>query len=64
VLREFAVRLPVPGDVVVERMADEGFLAGVPLDGDYGDGLLVAVTERRTREEIDAYAAAFAKAVR
>jgi glycine cleavage system pyridoxal-binding protein P len=45
-------------------MADEGFLAGVPLDGDYGDGLLVAVTERRTREEIDAYAAAFAKAVR
>jgi glycine dehydrogenase subunit 1 len=61
VVREFAVRTPVPADVVVERMADEGFLAGVPLGDEYGDGLLVAVTERRTRAEIDAYAAAFEK---
>ncbi|HEX2273011.1 MAG TPA: aminomethyl-transferring glycine dehydrogenase subunit GcvPA [Acidimicrobiales bacterium] len=68
VLREFAVRLPVPGEVVVERMAEEGFLAGVPLGVEYtagdGGGLLVAVTERRTREEIDAYAAALEKVVR
>jgi len=68
VLREFAVRLPVRADVVVERMADEGFLAGIPLGPDYtgdgaGDGLLVAVTERRTRAEIDAYAAALEKVV-
>jgi glycine dehydrogenase subunit 1 len=63
VLREFAVRTPVSGDVVVERMADEGFLAGVALDDDYGGGLLVAVTERRTRAEIDAYVAAFEKVV-
>ncbi len=66
VLREFALRLPVPAAVVVERMADEGFLAGIPLDEavDGGDhGLLVAVTERRTRSEIDAYATALAKAV-
>ena len=63
VLREFAVRTPVPGDVVIERMADEGFLAGVALDDDYGGGLLVAVTERRTRAEIDAYVAAFEKVV-
>ncbi|HEX4541343.1 MAG TPA: aminomethyl-transferring glycine dehydrogenase subunit GcvPA [Acidimicrobiales bacterium] len=69
VLREFAVRAPVDGEVLVERLAEEGFLAGVPLgpgleasgcDG----GLLVAVTERRTRDEIDAFAAAFDKAVR
>jgi glycine dehydrogenase subunit 1 len=69
VLREFAVRAPVPGEVLVERLAEEGFLAGVPLgpgleaSGSEG-GLLVAVTERRTREEIDAFAVAFEKAVR
>ncbi|MGH9190409.1 MAG: aminomethyl-transferring glycine dehydrogenase subunit GcvPA [Acidimicrobiales bacterium] len=65
-LLEFAVRTPVPGSIVVERMADEGFLAGVPLataDG-HGEGLLVAVTERRTRAEIDDYVAAFGKVLR
>ena len=61
VVREFAVRAPVPGDVIVERMAEEGFLAGVALED---GGLLVAVTERRTRDEIDAYAAALEKVVR
>jgi glycine dehydrogenase subunit 1 len=64
ILREFAVDTPVPGEVVVERMAEEGFLAGVPLADEYGGGLLVAVTEKRTREEIDAFAAAFEKVVR
>jgi hypothetical protein len=65
-VREFAVRLPVESDVVIERMADAGFLAGISLDGavEGGDhGLLIAVTERRTAEQIDAYAAALAKAV-
>ena len=69
-LREFAVRLPVPAVVVVERMAEEGFLAGVPVglangivEGD-GDDLLVAVTERRTRAEIDSFASCLEKAVR
>ncbi len=77
VVREFAVRTPVPAPVMVERLADEGFLAGIALGdlvGDDGDGslrpddaahgLLVAVTERRTRSQIDAYVAAFDKAVR
>ena len=64
VFREFAVRLPVPAETVVERMAEEGFLAGVPLGEEYGGGLLVAVTERRTRADIDAYAAALEKVVR
>jgi len=66
VVREFAVTTPVPADTVVERMADAGFLAGIALGDDFdgGDhGLLVAVTERRTREEIDGYVDAFAKAV-
>jgi glycine dehydrogenase subunit 1 len=64
VLREFAVRTPVPAATVVERMADEGFLAGVALPDESGHGLLVAVTERRTRAEIDDYAAALEKVVR
>jgi glycine dehydrogenase subunit 1 len=66
VLREFAVRLPIPAVVAVERMADAGFLAGIPLGDEFdgGDhGLLISVTERRTRDEIDAYATALAKAV-
>lgn len=74
ILREFAVRLPVAADTVVDRMADEGFLAGVALapggddssgeESDYGDGLLIAATERRTRAEIDRYAQALEKVVR
>ncbi len=66
VFREFAVRLPTPAAVVIDRMADAGFLAGVALDDefDHGDhGLLISVTERRTRDEIDAYVTALAKAV-
>ena len=41
-------------------------LAGLPLkalDRQYRDCLLVAVTEKRTREEIDAYCRALATAV-
>ncbi len=65
-LREFALRTPVTGEVIVERMAEEGFLAGVALgpDSGYDADLLVAVTEKRTRDEIDAYVAAFEKVVR
>jgi glycine cleavage system pyridoxal-binding protein P len=66
VLREFAVRLPIEAGIVIERMADAGFLAGISLDGavESGEhGLLIAATERRTVEEIDGYAAALAKAV-
>jgi glycine dehydrogenase subunit 1 len=69
-IREVAVRLPVGPTTAVQRMAEEGFLAGVPVgladgvvtDGD--DALLVAVTERRTRAEIDAFAATLEKVVR
>jgi glycine dehydrogenase subunit 1 len=55
--REFAVGLPVDGATVVDRMAEEGFLAGIPTEG----GLVVAATEKRTRAEIDAYADAMRK---
>jgi glycine dehydrogenase subunit 1 len=69
VLREFAVRTPIDGEMLIERLADEGYLAGVAVregfEGtDYEGALLVATTERRTRAEIDGFASAFAKAVR
>jgi len=67
-MSEFALRLPLSADVLVERLADEGFLAGIALEGSYTngrpDGLLVAVTERRTRAEIDSFADSFTKALR
>jgi glycine dehydrogenase subunit 1 len=68
VLREFALRLPLPAPVAIERLIDEGFLGGIALDAQYtggsDDGLLVALTERRTRIEIDAFVDAVAKVVR
>jgi glycine dehydrogenase subunit 1 len=70
VFREFAVRLPVPAARLVEALAPLGFLAGVPagrfaaqfggIGGDLDDVLLVAVTEKRTRAEMDAFVAAVA----
>jgi len=64
--KEFTLQLPKAPDRVVKRLAKERILAGLPLkpfDRQYKDCLLVAVTEKRTREEIDAYAAALAVAV-
>jgi glycine dehydrogenase subunit 1 len=67
VVYEFAVKLPLPPELVVERMAEEGFLAGIPVEagGQTGGqgGLLIAVTEKRTRAEIDAYVVAMEKVV-
>jgi glycine dehydrogenase subunit 1 len=55
--KEFAIRLPRRAADVRDAMLDRGFLAGVPAPDD-DRMLLVAVTERRTREEIDAFATA------
>jgi glycine dehydrogenase subunit 1 len=64
--KEFTLQLPKSPDRVVKRLLKERILGGVPLkafDRQFRDCLLVAVTERRTREEIDAFAAALAAAV-
>jgi glycine dehydrogenase subunit 1 len=58
VFREFAVRLPVPAADVVRALEPQGILAGLDV-GRFHAGaekvLLVAVTERRTREHMDAF---------
>jgi glycine dehydrogenase subunit 1 len=56
--KEFAVRLPRPAGEVRDALIERGFLAGVPLPEAEGRALLVAVTERRTKAEIDALASA------
>ena len=56
--KEFAVQVPVPPGQIIQELASEGFLPGVDL-GQFGlgldldDCLLVAVTEKRTKEQID-----------
>jgi glycine cleavage system P protein (glycine dehydrogenase) subunit 1 len=56
---EFAVRLPKPAAALVEGMLKEGIAAGVPL-GDFYPGLdnclVVTVTEKRSKQEIDHFA--------
>jgi glycine dehydrogenase subunit 1 len=61
--KEFALRLPRPADEVRDELIERGFLAGVPLPDADGRALLVAVTERRTKAEIDALAGAMREAV-
>ena len=66
VVREFAVRLAAPVDRVIERCAERGVNPGYPLGTDYEeheDGLLVAITELRTRADIDRLAEVLGAAV-
>jgi glycine dehydrogenase subunit 1 len=56
---EFTLVLPTPAETVVTGMLKEGIAAGVPL-GSYYEGsdncLVVTVTEKRTKKEIDHFA--------
>jgi len=66
VAREFAVRLDASVDRVLERCAERGVAAGYLLGREYPeyeDGLLVAITERRTKAQIDALAEALGAAI-
>jgi glycine cleavage system P protein (glycine dehydrogenase) subunit 1 len=64
--KEFVLRLPTSPDRVLRRLRKRRILGGISLgqfDRGLRDCLLVAVTERRTRAEIDAYAEALAASV-
>ena len=56
--KEFPLRLPGPAEEVRDALMERGYLGGVPLPDADGHALLVAVTERRTREQIDGFAMA------
>ena len=66
VVREFALELDAPVGEVLDRCAAEGVAAGYPLGREYPEyekGLLVAITERRTRADIDRLAEVLGRAV-
>jgi glycine dehydrogenase subunit 1 len=56
VVREFALRLDAPVDRVIARCQDAGINPGFALGreyDEYSDGLLVALTEQRSKADID-----------
>jgi glycine dehydrogenase subunit 1 len=56
VVREFALQLEAPVQRVIARCREQGINPGYPLGRDYpehSDCLLVAITERRSRADID-----------
>jgi glycine dehydrogenase subunit 1 len=70
--REFAVRLPRNASGVLDDLVGEGILGGLSveslagdsdpsIEGDISDVALIAVTERRTREELNHYVDVLAK---
>ena len=64
---EFTLELPADASDVVSRLIDRGLAAGFPLGRYYRNAerhLLVAVTEKRTKEEIDILAARLETALR
>jgi glycine dehydrogenase subunit 1 len=64
--KEFALRLPKKPGPVLRALRRRRILGGLALgefDRRLKDSILVAVTERRTRAEIDGYAAALAATV-
>jgi glycine dehydrogenase subunit 1 len=66
VAREFAVRLDASVEKVLDRVAERGTAAGYPLGRDYPEfenGLLIAITERRTKAQIDELAEALGAAI-
>jgi glycine dehydrogenase subunit 1 len=66
VVREFAVRLDAPVDKVVARCQDAGINPGFALHreyDEYADGLLVAITEQRSKADIDRLADVLGAAV-
>ncbi|HHS50452.1 MAG TPA: aminomethyl-transferring glycine dehydrogenase subunit GcvPA [candidate division Zixibacteria bacterium] len=65
--KEFAVKLPVPAEEVFEPLIPMGYLAGVPLSKFYPEReneLLIAVTEKRTVEEMDEFTEALAEVLK
>jgi glycine dehydrogenase subunit 1 len=56
--KEFVLDAPTSPGTLIRKLSGEGILAGVDLgrlQSSWHGGLLVAVTEKRTREEIDRY---------
>ncbi len=54
--KEFAVKPPIAPAEIISKMKDKGYFAGVDISKyGYENQLLIAVTEKRTRQELDAF---------
>ncbi len=56
---EFVLELPERAEIIIRRLLERGISSGFPLSRYYDDtdrSLLVAVTEKRTKEDIDFFA--------
>ena len=65
-VKEFAVRVPGDANALLAKLRAAGYHAGLPLGRWYpqfADTVIVAVTEKRTRAEIDGLAAALKAAL-
>jgi len=62
---EFAVETPLPPKELLPKLRERGFLAGVDLEPfGHPNALLIAVTERRTRAELDGFVEALKEVAR
>lgn len=56
--KEFVLKTKLPSQVVLDRLKDEGILGGLDLSQqvkEMENALLICTTEKRTKEELDAY---------
>ncbi|MGK2878134.1 MAG: aminomethyl-transferring glycine dehydrogenase subunit GcvPA [Solirubrobacterales bacterium] len=66
VFREFALKLDAPVRAVLDQLALDGINGGYPIGLDYPEyqnTMLVAITEKRSKEQIDLFAKSLASAV-
>jgi glycine dehydrogenase subunit 1 len=62
--KEFVITTPVAPSIINEKLMERGIIGGFDLTNHYpvlGNAMLVAVTEQRTKEEIDAFVSALAE---
>jgi len=54
--KEFAVQTPIPPDKIISKMKKKGYFAGIDISKyGYDNQLLIAVTEKRSKAELDAF---------
>jgi len=63
---EFVIKTPCDATDVIEQMSNKGFYAGINLGNIYEgleNAILVSVTEKRTKEQMDAFASALGEVI-
>ena len=54
--KEFAIKTPIAPSEIISKMKNNGYFAGVDISKyGYENQLLIAVTEKRTKQELDAF---------